>query len=413
MEHSGQTDMNTEAERYPKYRWVVLGLAWVTVLFKSWSWFLIPSLAYCLIPELQLTHAQFTLIFTAPIFIAILTSIPGGALGDRYGIRLIVAIGIFLVGPIGIARAYVQGFWGMYALMCLFGVSFGFLLSNLPKIVKIWFPPKQTGLASGIYMTALGIGSALGLFTGPLFGGWKPAFIYIGMLSLVVAVFWSLFARSTPKNVTIQMPPMLSGIKRAIRSRNVCLLAVAQGLYLGGFVSFSGNFPTALEGVHLVSPKTAGAIASLLSWGIVLGHIAIPVLSDKLGVRKPLIYIGAVVSAVCFFFGWQLSPTAAAGPLILVGGFFLGGVPPLLYTLLVQLPEIGPEHVGGASGIVTSVMAAGGFLIPQAIVSPLVAGGTLSAYTAGFSIAALALATIALVTIFIMETGTGVKSERQ
>jgi nitrate/nitrite transporter NarK len=70
--------MSNEVERYPSYRWIILGLAWLVLLCLVWSWFLIPSLAYCLFPELGLTHAQFTLILTAPFLIGILIPILGG-----------------------------------------------------------------------------------------------------------------------------------------------------------------------------------------------------------------------------------------------------------------------------------------------------------------------------------------------
>lgn len=187
-----------DAVRYPKYRWVILGMAWLTFACLDWSQFLIPSLAYCLFPELGLTHAQFTLIFTAPVLTAIFASIPGGASADRYGIRLTVAIGAFLGGAVGLIRAFTPNFVGMFALMCLLGIAFGMIMPNLPKIVSVWFPPRQVGLALGIQTTAMGVGSSLGLLTGPLFGGWKPAFTYVGILTLAVAVLWTLFARNAP-----------------------------------------------------------------------------------------------------------------------------------------------------------------------------------------------------------------------
>ncbi|MCK4824809.1 MFS transporter, partial [bacterium] len=60
--------------RYPKYRWVILGMAWLVSMCLGWSQFLVPSLAYCLFSDLSLTHAQFTLIFTAPTVVAIFSS---------------------------------------------------------------------------------------------------------------------------------------------------------------------------------------------------------------------------------------------------------------------------------------------------------------------------------------------------
>ncbi|MQY67024.1 MAG: hypothetical protein GH159_01705, partial [Dehalococcoidia bacterium] len=93
--------MNTEAERYPRYRWVILGVAWVTLLCLYWSWFLIPSLASRLTSDLGLSHMQYTLIFIAPVMMGIWCAITAGAAADRFGIRRVVAIAAFLGGAGG------------------------------------------------------------------------------------------------------------------------------------------------------------------------------------------------------------------------------------------------------------------------------------------------------------------------
>jgi nitrate/nitrite transporter NarK len=398
--------MNTEGERFPAYRWVILGLAWLVLACLVWCWFLIPSLAFRLFPELELTHAQFTLLFTAPFIFGFLAPIFGGALGDRFGIRGIVAIAAFIAAITGVARVWTPSFEGMFILMCLFGIAYGIIMPNLPKLAGIWFPPHQVGLASGIYMSGLNIGAAIGLLTGPLFGGWKPAFGAVGILMLVVAVLWTVLARNAPEGVDITMPPIVTGIKKGIQSKNVWLIALAQCLYLGAFVGFSGNFPTALQQVHEISPKTAGAIASLLTWGVVLGNFLMPILSDRVGLRKAFVHVGAVGSAICVFFAWYFAPGAATWILIFVGGFIFGSIQPILFTVLVELPEIGPECMGGASGLVATFLNAGGFFIPLLITSPLVAAGTLGAYTTGFLVTALILGGIVLLTWFLLETGS-------
>ena len=405
--------MSTERERYPQYRWAILGLAWLVLVFLVWCWFLIPSLAYCLFPELNLTHAQFTLILTAPFLIGIFSPVLGGAIGDRFGIRFIVALAAFLAGIFGIARVWVPNFAGMFTLMCLYGIPYGVVMPNLPKLVGIWFPPRQIGLASGIYMTGLNIGAALGLLTGPLFGGWKPAFTTMGIVMLVVAVLWTFFAKNAPEGMEMQMPPIITGIKKGVRSKNVWLVAISQCLYLGAFVSFSGNFPAALQNVHHVTPKTAGAISSLLTWGLTIGNFLLPVLSDRVGLRKLFVYMGATISAVCFFFAWYGAPGAGTWILILIGGFVFGSIQPILFTVLVELPEIGPECMGGASGMVATLLNAGGFFIPLLVISPLVAAGTLGAYTTGFLVTALIIAAIALLTLFLRETGTRINVEKR
>ena len=405
--------VSTEAERYPKYRWVVLGIAWVMLLFIYWSWFLIPSLASRLTADLGLSHMQYTLIFTAPIIMGIWSAITAGAAADRHGIRLVVAVAVFLGGAGGLARAFAPSFEVMFIMMCLVGIAVYGSMPNLPKLVAIWFPPKQAGLVAGIYTMSIGIGLSLGLLTAPLFPDWQAAFTYIGIATLVTALLWALLARNAPKGADIKMPPMISGIKRGLRSRNILFICVVYFLFMGTFTSFSGNFPEALELIHKISPATAGAITSLLTGGGILGNLIVPALSDRLGRRKPFIYGAAITIPVCLFFAWQLAPSAATWVLVLLGGIGVGSLPPILLTLPLELPEIGHEYVGGATGLIISALCIGGVLLPLFIISPIIAAATERAYDIGFLVIMLLIAAIIIPTLFLMETGRRVRPSPQ
>ena len=397
--------MNNEAERYPKYRWVILGIAWIMLLCVYWSWFLLPSLASRLSPDLGLSHMQYTLIFTAPVLMGIWSAIAAGAAADRYGIRLVVAIAVFLGGAGGLARAFAPSFEVMFILMCLLGIAVYGSMPNLPKLVAIWFPPRQAGLAAGIYTMSIGIGLSLGFFTAPLFPDWQTAFTYVGIATLVTALLWALLARNAPKGVKIDMPPMISGIKRGLRSRNVLLTCVVYFLFMGTFTSFSGNFPEALELIHNITPATAGAITALLTGGGILGNLLIPALSDRIGLRKPFIYGAAITISICLFAAWQLAPSVATWVLVFVGGIGVGSLPPIVLTLPLELPEIGHEHVGGASGLILSALAIGGVVIPLFIISPIMDAATEQAYSTGFLVIILLIAAAIIPTLFLMETG--------
>jgi nitrate/nitrite transporter NarK len=397
--------VNTEVERYPRYRWVILGIAWITLLCLYWSWFLVPSLASRLSPDLGLSHMQYTLIFTAPVLMGIWCAITAGAAADRFGIRRVVAIAAFLGGAAGLARAFAPSFEVMFILMCLIGIAVYGSMPNLPKLVAIWFPPKQAGLAAGIYTMSIGLGLSLGLFTAPLFPDWRTAFTVVGIITLAAALLWVLLARNAPKGIKINMPPMISGIKKGLRSRNILLTCAVYFLFMGMFTAFSGNFPEALERIHNISPTTAGAITALLTGGGLLGNLLVPALSDRIGLRKPFIYAAAVAIPVCLFAAWQLAPSAATWALVFVGGIGVGSLPPIVLTLPLELPEIGHEHVGGATGLILSALSMGGVIIPLFVISPIMAAGTAQAYSVGFLVAMLLIAAAIIPTLFLMETG--------
>ncbi len=397
--------MSTEVERYPKYRWVILGIAWLTLLCLYWSWFLVPSLASRLTADLNLSHMQYTMIFTAPVMMGIWCAITAGSAADRFGIRKVVTIAAFLGGVGGLSRAFAPNFEVMFILMCLVGMAAYGSMSNLPKLVAIWFPPKQAGFAAGIYTMSIGFGLSLGLVTAPLFKDWQTAFTVVGIITLVVACLWALLARNAPKGVTIKMPPMISGIKRGLRSRNIRLVFLIYFLFMGMFTVFSGNFPEALELIHNITPATAGAITALLTIGGIVGNLIVPALSDRLGLRKPFIYAAAVTIPVSLFFAWQLAPSAATWILVFVGGLGVGTLPPILLTLPLELPEIGHEHVGGTTGLMIAAHAIGGVTVPLFLISPIMSAGTGQAYTIGFLVVTALTVGAVIPTFFLRETG--------
>jgi NNP family nitrate/nitrite transporter-like MFS transporter len=368
--------------------------------------FLTPSLAYLLIPELGLTPMQLMLIFTAPIAMGVFTNMPGGALGDRYGIRLTVGTGALLAGLSTVARFWVSSFGEMLLLACVFGIGVGIAFPNLSKLVATWFPPKQSGLASGIYVTAFPLGSGIGLAAGPYFGGWQTAFLYVGILSTALAFLWILLSRSVPKGIKIKMPPPINAIKVAIKSKNIWLLGLSLLLFNGGFTGISGNLPSALSSICNISPQEAGVISSLLTFAGIPGSLLLPLISDRFGLRKPFIYAGAIVPALCFYLAWLFAPGIDTYILIVMAGFISAAVFPMFMTMPMEWVEIGREYAGGATGLVAAVGSVGGSLIPLLVITPLMAAQTAAAYNTGFLATVLLIAAIAVTAIPLTESGT-------
>ena len=81
--------------------------------------------------------------------------------------------------------------------------------------------------------------------------------------------------------------------------------------------------------------------------------------------------------------------------------------------MLVELPELDPDCMGGASGIVSTLLNAGGFFIPLLVTSTLVAAGTMVAYTTGFLVTAATLGGIVLLTLILVETGSNVRETNE
>jgi MFS family permease len=398
------------AMRFPKQRWLILGIAWLLSVISFGGIQMISPFSFALMPDLKLSLSQFLLIFTAPTLMAMFACVPGGVLGDRFGPRPIVALGTLCTGVFGFLRIFSSSFGFMFAMMLLMGISMGFLFPNLPKVVGIWFPRRELGLASGIYNTGFGMASAYAFATTvPIYGSnWRLGFIVMAIASTAIGFVWWIFARNAPRGVKVPPPPpLMPGLKASLQSKNIWFVSFSFAAFMGGFYSLAGIMPRALERVHNVNPSTAGWVLSVFTLGMVTGHIIWPLLSDRLGRRKPFVYIGAVFCAIALFLSWYTAFGPWTFALMLTSGVALGAIPPILLALPVELPEIKHEYAGTAAGIVTSLGNASGFLIPSFLMPVL---ETPDMNRTFFTCSAI-IGIIVILNIFIMETGTRVELE--
>jgi MFS family permease len=161
-----------------------------------------------------------------------------------------------------------------------------------------------------------------------------------------------------------------------------------------------------------MSPQAAAGVSAIMTLGFVTGNLFLPVLSDRIGLRKPFVFTGAIIGAALLYISWLLAPGAGVWVLAYLGGTIVGGAPPVLFSVPAELPEIGEAYVGGASGLIVSSMNAGGFLLSVLITSPIMAAGTIAAYTTGFLISMIFLGSIAVPALFLTETGKRKKRQK-
>ncbi len=352
------------------YRWVILAVAWFVIFFVNYGWYILPPLEEELSSSLGLSTDQLYLLLTAPTLAAALSSIPGGAVGDRLGVRRTVLAGILLGSVVGTARALSTGFPLLWSLTFLVGASMGLVVPNLPKMVGEWFPEGETGAASGIYVSSMGLGISAGLFTGALFPSWKWAFLCTGMGMLLSSLFWLLFAREPPQG-RHRGVPLRESLSRAARSRNVWLLALSQFFFLGAFVSYTGGLTHAVQEVFGVGAGEAGALSALAVVGMVVGNLVWPPLADRTGRFRTFLVLCSLTSGPLLFLAWFEAYGLQTWLLVFAGGLMAGGIPPLLLAYPPLLPEVGPRYSGGASGVVLTSGNLGGLLLTVAIFSPL------------------------------------------
>ncbi len=355
-------------ENRSSYRWVILALAWLAYFAFGLILSSIPPLATTIALDLSLTFSEMGIILGSVILMYVPFALPTGIVIDRLGYRTSIAAGLILISSSAILRAFASTFVTLFLTVLIFGAGGPTISVGLPKVVASAFQGRERGLASGIYMTGFIVGSTVALaltnaLVLPLVGTWQNTFALYGILGLIVTAAWVLLVRSpTPIGMENNTKPSLERMLRSLlRSKSVWIVAIigASGFLI--YYGFGNWLPALLESKGF-STIDAGILASFPTWIGLIGSIFIPGLA-KAGSRKP------VIIAILLIQGISIIIVGIAVELLLLAslaiyGIFSGAMMPVLLVVLMDLPDIGAEYTGVASGVYFSIGASMGFTGP-------------------------------------------------
>lgn len=352
----------------PSYRWVIL-FAYVFAFMTSFAYaFAIvqPSVP-TFMKEFELDLPTVLLIVTAMSVAAAVMSIPSGILTDAWGIKRTTILSMVLL-LIGWIICYIAPDFNVL----LVGRSFiglgGVTLSVVaPPAIISWFPPKEIGLAMGIWS----IGMPLGLSWQIPFStwvmetyGWRTAYVFGAVFSLLFLVALSFVAKPGP--ALPQAPPTEKrkiSMADAFKSVEIWKFSIAVMLFIITFMTIQSAYQTWLIEVKGLDSLTAGSITGLIG---LMGIIAAPIsgwISDKIGGRKkPMFALSAILSGIAILLFAYIGPELVV-PITILIGFFLFMNPPHMFGIppLLVRPELG----GTALGIVITFFYIAGIFGPM------------------------------------------------
>jgi len=350
----------------------------------------------------------------------IILSIPIGMLADRKGLVVVAGTGAILQAVFGALRIFVIGDF-MLIFACQFGLSIGsVMVQNCITYLSVnWFPRAERAVATGVSTLFMVLGMLLGtalsqlLWTAPFFG--DPGYtipmalanveliLYLdAALAVIITIAFFAIARNKPANppeieVVSQEKPNVRGM---LRDRNVWIVSFGFFAGFGVFIGLTAILEPLL--VSLGLDVTAGAFVMilLLAAGI-FGAVILPLISDKIQKRKPLL-LGALcvacVTTLVLGTSTVLLVTFVVSALL---GFFLISVMPIALTTLEEMKTVGPKLSGASTGLAFELGNLGGFL-GSIILEILVVGGSYL-YSILYLVVALVIATVLV--LMIPETG--------
>jgi len=325
------------------------------------------------------------LLMTAFVFAYGVSGLFLSFVGDIYGPRNSLAIGAVVWGLAMAGMGAASSFALMLVLRVVLGTAEGPQFALTSSLVKRWFPKREQARASAIWMMGSPLGSAIGF---PLMiylqatYGWRSAFFALAALNLALILpLVMFFVRDNPTEDRIAQAPAqpvqseggsyLSQIALFIRDWRFWMLVIfnsAALIYLWGLNSW---LPSYLVKVRHFNAQQTGVFASLPFVMMFLGEVLAATLSDKLGRRAGVCFIGLFMAGALMYAVSIIPDARTAALTIAASTFFWGAALPPLFALSAQLlpPRALAAGVGVFNGLGNVV---GAF-------SPVVMGALISA----------------------------------
>jgi MFS family permease len=270
----------------------------------------------------------------------------------------------------GILRAYASNFETMLLTVGLLGLAGPTVSVGVPKAVAAWFHGEDRGTASGIYATGMFIGAATStaITTSiilPYLGSWRTTLGVYGVFGLFVTVIWTLLGKEAgPTRTSGDFSEIIRALKRIIRIREVWLVIAFSFSYMLSIYGLQSWLPKLLE-LKDVDIALAGVLASISNWFGLLGSPALPLLARRISRKYAIILSILIQGIMIYLIGTNLGIVLILS--LILYGIFSAGQVPLGFVTLMEVPEVGSEYMGVATGLMFSVISVGGFIGPYLV----------------------------------------------
>lgn len=356
-----------------KNRLITLICSWLLIFSAYASVLCVSPILDLITQELHLTASKAGLLFSAPVITLAIVAFVGGFLGDMIGPRKTAGLGAILLSLSAFLRGISPNFSVLFILNLIVGIGWGFIFPNLPKLVKLWFPNRLIGTATGIYSTGVFAGGTLALSITipvifPLVESWGGVFYFWGAVVFVISIIWWSLARepSFYRDKKLVRPQLsMSAFRMVLKNKYIWIIAIFFAFAANmTFYIITGWFPTFFiqKGI---SEAGSGILTSIVTLAGLPAVFLIPFISDRVGFRKPFLWISCLIAAAAFI-GIIYTTFILDFILMIILGITLTAT--YVMSLFLPIELVRPDYAGTASGIVISIGYIGGAM------GPLIAG---------------------------------------
>lgn len=361
-----------------RVRYTVVAFALTLAMLAYIQRVAISQAATPLSADLGLDKAQMGLIFGAFALSYALLEIPMGALGDKFGVRRVLAPLVVLWSAFTAISGAAWNFTSLWVIRFIFGAGEAGCFPNLTKMLSVWLPRQERVRAQSLMWACTRWAGAV---TPPIallvitFVGWRGAFVFFGLLGFIWAALFFLFYKDDPathKDVNADELKLLEG-SRAIAAEepeggwlkvmanvDVLLLVIQYAFFSFVWYFYVTWLPTFLqEQFNLSQAQAAGySVLPLLFGGfgaLVSGMIpaVIP--------RRVIAVVGFVVTAIMFYLVPSAGSVTVAIAMMACASFFSDLTMPISWNTCV---EVGRKYTATVAATMNMFSGFAGFAAP-------------------------------------------------
>lgn len=185
------------------YGWVLVGLLWVVAGLNYLDRLMLVSMRESVKASIPMTEAQFGLLTSAFLWVYGAMSPFGGYLADRFSRKWVIVGSLAAWSAMTWVTGHVQTFQGLFLARAVMGISEAFYMPAGLALIAEWHRGSTRSLATGIHMSGLYAGSALGGLGGYIAEhfGWRHGFLWFGVVGLVYAFVLAFSLRDNSQTV--------------------------------------------------------------------------------------------------------------------------------------------------------------------------------------------------------------------
>jgi ACS family D-galactonate transporter-like MFS transporter len=349
-------------------RWAMLPVIGLGFVSLTLNWFSIAAAFPSIRHELHVAVPALALLISLFLAGYGLAHIPGGILATRIGMKRTLVLGVLLQGIAGVLSGFATNYTALALCRVLSGIGGSIFIAVAAAAVTVWFEGRELALALGISGGAsFSTGAAIGLYVWVFVQdsvGWHAAQIIAGAFGIAVAVLAAAAFRTPPHATTLSGTPISrAGLRNVLARRDLWIYGLTM---LGGYGSY---FTTSqLIGGYAVTARhftaaEGGLLAALVGLAGIPGSVLGGWLADRSGRTRPFVIVPLLTIAVLLAL-LPVMPAAGLWPVAIGIGFLLifGFV---AWTAVPgRVARIAPENIGTGIGLMLTLAAAGGFLVP-------------------------------------------------